>query len=147
MLMPVCHHWSTIWCLQGCRWRHLRTGKGKSEEEEDDGPVGKGFSFAEPTFEDADANDGEGEDGEDAGDEQEDEQEQKEVEGGGEQGEGAEEPEDDYNAAWEVLDVARTIYLKVIEENKGEMREENLRLAETYLALGDVSCETGTSTS
>lgn len=26
------------------------------------------------------------------------------------------------------------------------MREERLRLADTYLALADVSCETGTST-
>jgi len=60
------------------------------------------------------------------------------------EGEGAEEPEDDYNAAWEVLDVARTIYAKVVEDKFGEeAREEKLCLAECYLSLGDVSLETG----
>jgi hypothetical protein len=98
--------------------------------------VGNKFSFAEPSF----VNDGE------EGDEEQGEEEQ--AEGGEEQGEGegegGDEPEDDYNAAWEVLDVARTIYIKVLEDNKGEeMREERLRLADTYLALADVSCETG----
>ncbi|RSH93809.1 hypothetical protein EHS25_006457 [Saitozyma podzolica] len=53
------------------------------------------------------------------------------------------EPEDDYNAAWEVLDVARTIYARMVEgKQEGEAREERLCLAECYLALGDVSCET-----
>ncbi|GFZ45893.1 hypothetical protein JCM24511_03626, partial [Saitozyma sp. JCM 24511] len=53
------------------------------------------------------------------------------------------EPEDDYNAAWEVLDVARTIYSRMVEgKQEGEAREERLCLAECYLALGDVSCET-----
>ncbi|KAK4686403.1 HAT1-interacting factor 1, partial [Tremellales sp. Uapishka_1] len=56
------------------------------------------------------------------------------------EGDDAEELEDDYNAAWEVLDVARTIYLKLVEE-KGE-REDKLCLAECYAALGDVSTET-----
>ena len=67
------------------------------------------------------------------------------------EGDGADEvdePEDDYNAAWEVLDVARTIYAKSVDGLKeGEGREERLCLAECYLALGDVSCETGTSMS
>lgn len=54
------------------------------------------------------------------------------------------EPEDDYNAAWEVLDVARTIYARMVEgKQEGEAKEERLCLAECYLALGDVSCETG----
>ena len=67
-----------------------------------------------------------------------------EEEAEGEEGEGEEEPEDDYNAAWEVLDVARTIYAKMVEgQAEGSMREEKLNLAECYLALGDVSCETG----
>ena len=64
-----------------------------------------------------------------------------------EDGEEVEEPEDDYNAAWEVLDVARTIYSKMVEGKEGgEMKDERLNLAETYLALGDVSCETGEPT-
>ena len=113
---------------------------GKAKEEEEDEPVGKGFSFAEPTFE----AEGDEEEGEEQAAEQEggegEQQAEGEVEG---EGEGAEEPEDDYNAAWEVLDVARTIYLKLLEDNKGEMREERMKLADTYLALGDVSCETG----
>ena len=68
-----------------------------------------------------------------------------EAEGEGEgEGEG-DEPEDDYNAAWEVLDVARTIYSKIVEE-KGA-REDELNLAECYLSLGDVSLETGKSIS
>ena len=62
----------------------------------------------------------------------------------GENGEDVDEPEDDYNAAWEVLDVARTIYSKIVEDLKeGEGKEERLLLAECFLALGDVSLETG----
>ena len=53
------------------------------------------------------------------------------------------EPEDDYNAAWEVLDVARTIYAKMVAQSDDEARDERLCLSECYLALGDVSCETG----
>jgi HAT1-interacting factor 1 len=85
------------------------------------------------------------------------------------EGEADEEPEDDYNAAWEVLDVARTIYLRIIEDalaavgkGKGkaaesgagqnveggeEVKKAQLDLAECYQALGDISCETGTSLS
>lgn len=74
-----------------------------------------------------------------------------------------EEPEDDYNAAWEVIDVARTIYLRIIEDaekkqggkGKGkaseagegggndEIKQAQLMLAECYETLGDISCETG----
>jgi HAT1-interacting factor 1 len=51
------------------------------------------------------------------------------------------EPEDDFNAAWEVLDLARAIYEK---QNKQEDDDEvKLKLADTYIALGDVSLETG----
>ena len=46
-------------------------------------------------------------------------------------------PEDDFNAAWEVLDLARAFY----EKMDGE--ESQLKLADTYVALGDVSLETG----
>ncbi|TFY50446.1 hypothetical protein EVG20_g11513 [Dentipellis fragilis] len=49
------------------------------------------------------------------------------------------EPEDDFNAAWEVLDLARAIY----EKQKDEDEEVRLKLADTYIALGDVSLETG----
>lgn len=49
------------------------------------------------------------------------------------------EPEDDFNAAWEVLDLARAIF----EKRKGESDEAKLKLADTYMCLGDVSLETG----
>lgn len=52
------------------------------------------------------------------------------------------EPEDDFNAAWEVLDLARAIYDKQKDENEDD--EVKLKLADTYIALGDVSLETGT---
>lgn len=56
-----------------------------------------------------------------------------------------EELEDDYNAAWEVLDVARTIYQKIVDGLKeGEGNKERTLLSDCYLALGNVSCETGT---
>ena len=54
-----------------------------------------------------------------------------------------EEPEDDFNAAWEVLDLARAIF----EKQKDESDEAKLKLADTYMCLGDVSLETGSSIS
>lgn len=51
------------------------------------------------------------------------------------------EPEDDFNAAWEVLDLARAIF----DKQKDEDDEVKLKLAETYITLGDVSLETGES--
>jgi HAT1-interacting factor 1 len=50
-----------------------------------------------------------------------------------------EEPEDDFNAAWEVLDLARALY----EKQQDEDDEIKLKLADTFIALGDVSLETG----
>lgn len=58
---------------------------------------------------------------------------------GEEEGDGGE-PEDDFNAAWEVLDLARAIY----EKQKDEDDEIKLKLADTYITLGDISLETGT---
>ncbi|TRM59131.1 hypothetical protein BD626DRAFT_509222 [Schizophyllum amplum] len=49
------------------------------------------------------------------------------------------EPEDDFNAAWEVLEVARSIYDKRVTAGDDTLR---LKLAETYISLGDVSLET-----
>jgi HAT1-interacting factor 1 len=49
------------------------------------------------------------------------------------------EPEDDFNAAWEVLDLARAIF----EKQKDEDDMAKLKLADTYMCLGDVSLETG----
>lgn len=66
-------------------------------------------------------------------------EEQDDEEQEGEEGEEGE-PEDDFNAAWEVLDLARAIY----EKRKDEDDEVKLKLADTYIALGDVSLETGT---
>jgi HAT1-interacting factor 1 len=74
---------------------------------------------------------------------------QASAEQGGEDDSGAEEegeeddgePEDDFNAAWEVLDLARAIYEKQKEDDGDE--EVTLKLADTFIALGDVSLETG----
>jgi HAT1-interacting factor 1 len=62
--------------------------------------------------------------------------EKGEVENGGGEDE-EEEPEDDFNAAWEILDLARKTY----ESMDGDINR--LKLAHTYMALGDVSLETG----
>lgn len=52
-----------------------------------------------------------------------------------------EDPEDDFNAAWEVLDAARSLYSKM------EGKEARLNEAECFLTLGDVSLEVGASPS
>jgi HAT1-interacting factor 1 len=49
------------------------------------------------------------------------------------------EPEDDFNAAWEVLDLARALY----DKQKDTDNEIKLKLADTYICLGDISLETG----
>ncbi|KIY48125.1 hypothetical protein FISHEDRAFT_43891, partial [Fistulina hepatica ATCC 64428] len=51
--------------------------------------------------------------------------------------ENTDEPEDDFNAAWEVLELARTIY-----DQYNVDPSVKLRLADTYVVLGDVSLET-----
>ncbi|TFK51898.1 hypothetical protein OE88DRAFT_1484347 [Heliocybe sulcata] len=48
------------------------------------------------------------------------------------------EPEDDFNAAWEVLDLARAIYDKAKDDDD----LVKAKLADTYIMLGDVSLET-----
>jgi HAT1-interacting factor 1 len=58
----------------------------------------------------------------------------------GDEGDDAE-PEDDFNAAWEVLDLARAIYDKQLAGDPDD--EVKLKLADTYITLGDVSLETG----
>lgn len=68
----------------------------------------------------------------------EDEEESDDEDG---EGDDEGEPEDDFNAAWEVLDLARALYEKQQEESD----EIKLKLAETYITLGDVSLETGMS--
>ena len=50
--------------------------------------------------------------------------------------EGGVDPEDDFNAVWEVLEVARSLY-------EAQKDSDELKLADTYMALGDVSLETG----
>ncbi|KAL1410992.1 hypothetical protein Q8F55_001937 [Vanrija albida] len=51
--------------------------------------------------------------------------------------------EDDFNAAWEVLDVARTIYTRAIEALPADQgKDDRLLLSECYLTLGDISLET-----
>ncbi|KAJ9110806.1 hypothetical protein QFC22_006662 [Naganishia vaughanmartiniae] len=94
-----------------------------AEEPEEKGPVGKAAQF---TFE---------------GDEDDDEEEQPEegaAEGGEGQGaaDGAEGDDDDFTVAWEVLDLARTLF------EKQDLRLVAKDLGETYAVLGDVSLET-----
>ncbi|KLO12728.1 hypothetical protein SCHPADRAFT_904877 [Schizopora paradoxa] len=65
------------------------------------------------------------------------EEEEEEEKGGEEAAVDDGEPEDDFNAAWEVLDLARTLYSKQQDDDFVK-----LKLADTYIALGDVSLET-----
>ncbi|KAJ3720979.1 hypothetical protein F5878DRAFT_617244 [Lentinula raphanica] len=51
------------------------------------------------------------------------------------------EPEDDFNAAWEVLDLARAIYDKQHDMDTSN-DDVTLKLADCYITLGDVSLET-----
>ncbi|CAE6413077.1 unnamed protein product [Rhizoctonia solani] len=57
-------------------------------------------------------------------------------EGDGEEEKDDDEPEDDFNAAWDVLDLARAYY------DKQEGEDMKLKLSEAYMSLGDVSLET-----
>lgn len=65
--------------------------------------------------------------------------------GGEGEGEGEDgDLEDDFNAAWEVLDVARTIYTRAVEALPADQgKDDRLLLSECYLTLGDISLETG----
>lgn len=62
-------------------------------------------------------------------------EEESDGEDEGEEGE----PEDDFNAAWEVFELARGIYEKKTDGDD----QTKLKLADIYIALGDVSLETG----
>jgi len=48
------------------------------------------------------------------------------------------EPEDDFDVAWEALDLARALY----EKQQDESALVKLKLSDTFIALGDVSLET-----
>ena len=63
-----------------------------------------------------------------------DEEEEEEEEEDDEAGNTA---EDDFETAWDILDVARVIF------EKGEDKNSKLNLADVHLCLGDVSLETG----
>lgn len=65
--------------------------------------------------------------------EQEDDEEEEEEE----EEEGGEPTEDDFETAWDILDVARVIF------EKSEDKDTQLKLADVHLCLGDVSLETG----
>ncbi|CAE6350303.1 unnamed protein product [Rhizoctonia solani] len=119
-------------------------GKDKQEEEapkESDGAGPSGDSKTQPGngriyFGDSASSDGEG-----VGDETVDTAagDLSTVQEGGEEGgeePDEEEPEDDFNAAWDVLDLARTYY------DKQEGDDMKLKLSEAYMSLGDVSMET-----
>jgi HAT1-interacting factor 1 len=92
---------------------------GDVEDEDEDDPAVDLFQQAAKAVDEADHAGG--------GDEDEDEEDDNA------------EPEDDFNAAWEVLDLARAIY----DKQKDEDEEIKLKLADTYITLGDVSLETG----
>lgn len=68
--------------------------------------------------------------GADAEDEHNEEEEEEDEEA---------EPEDDFNAAWEALEVARSLF----EKKQDEDDQIKLKLADTFTFLGDVSLETG----
>ncbi|GAA5802550.1 hypothetical protein EDC94DRAFT_626363 [Helicostylum pulchrum] len=53
-----------------------------------------------------------------------------------EEGEEAEAADDDFETAWDILDIARVIF------EKGEDKNTQLKLADVHLCLGDVSLET-----
>jgi HAT1-interacting factor 1 len=56
-----------------------------------------------------------------------------------EEEEGAEVPaDDDFETAWDILDVARVIF------EKSQDKDTKLKLADVHLCLGDISLETGT---
>jgi HAT1-interacting factor 1 len=113
------------------------------------------FSFSGDTAED-DGDDDDDEDGEDADDgaappdsdapvdlfaeaDKAVEAEDAAAAAAAEEEEGDDEPEDDFNAAWEILDLARVLF----DQRKEESDEIKLKLADTHVALGDVSLETG----
>jgi HAT1-interacting factor 1 len=118
---------ATVWLMKA-RWdarvesalngSKILSFSGDAEEEEEDPAVDL---FAEVSKPDAEG-------GEEAAD-----------------GEGADdaEPEDDFNAAWEVLDLARAIYEKQMDTND----EMKLKVADTFITLEDISLETGACSS
>lgn len=65
-------------------------------------------------------------------DEEEEEEEEDE-----EDKEDGDQADDDFETAWDILDVARLIF------EKGEDKETQLKLADVHLCLADVSLETG----
>lgn len=65
--------------------------------------------------------------------EEEGEEEEEEEEGNEEEGEA----EDDFETAWNILDVARIIF------EKSDDKETQLKLADVHLCLADVSLEIG----
>jgi hypothetical protein len=54
-----------------------------------------------------------------------------------EEGEGNGNADEDFETAWDILDVARVIFEKSDDKNT------KLKLADVHLCLGDVSLETG----
>lgn len=65
------------------------------------------------------------------------EEEEEEVEDEEEGEENAADVDEDFETAWDILDIARVIF------EKGEDKKTQLKLADVHLCLGDVSLETG----
>lgn len=108
-----------------------------TDAKDESGKVGQGSGSASASAP-ANANFVFGGDGDDDDDDDDDDEEQGEAD--------PNELEDDFNAAWDVLDVARTIYLRELEKpdlSEEEKKAIKLTLATCYLSLGDVSLETG----
>ncbi|KZS94618.1 hypothetical protein SISNIDRAFT_50775 [Sistotremastrum niveocremeum HHB9708] len=87
--------------------------------------------------------DGEGAEGEDDAGVQlsalpDDGEDEPEDENDGDREDANSEPEDDFAVAWEALETAKLIYSR--QQDEGD--EIKLKLADTYIALGDVSLET-----
>ncbi|KAK2463620.1 hypothetical protein APHAL10511_004371 [Amanita phalloides] len=113
-------------------------GKEQPEAEVDDEPAVSGTNAKGPILSfsgDADEDDGEEDPAVDLL-----AQANKEIEEAEQEAEEEEdvEPEDDFNAAWEVLELARAIYETQIDNDD----HIKLKLADAFIALGDVSLET-----
>ena len=84
--------------------------------------------------------------GEDEDDAEEGDDEEERGDGQGAEGEADEEPEDDFNEAWMVLDLARTMFESELKEGGADDEEKRKiikSLGDCLMLLGDVSLETG----
>lgn len=134
--------------------------KAEDEEAEEKSLKGKkkGFFQFSGSYSGEEVQEGENERRSETAEAEEKEEGEGEEEGGEGEGEGAEEEEgaegkegeeeeeeeqSDFEIAWEVLDLSRALFIKQLAEDKSEeeKRQLNLRLADVYDLLGEVSLE------